>query len=251
MSQSKIQWQHKKAKAARYSARDLKNLLILPENSAESLRSRRERWSYVVCLWEYIQKLSSSRKGHSWSISHSQGECQAGLHACTSIPEVYWRKQLNWQAHLELCYKNPDILKRVLYWITLSNSTSYKEVCTHRIWKNFNNQGIKKILLSDELWLLANNYYSQELTQQSKIKSIKTKYFQIYVGVHVGNPQIRKWYKNIDLARKHVSNKLIIFWSNRKTKKTVKFHHSVEKGHVWNMPFNPFSPEYLTVTFPD
>ena len=38
-----------------------------------------------------------------------------------------------------------------------------REVCTHasykttRTWENFNNQGTKKILLSDELWLIANN----------------------------------------------------------------------------------------------
>ena len=36
------------------------------------------------------------------------------------------------------------------------------------------------------------NYYFQELIKQSKIKSIKSKYFQIYVEEHVGNPQIRK-----------------------------------------------------------
>ena len=44
-------WQDKKAKATRYSARGLKNLSILLENSAEDLGSK-------------IQpKLSSSRKG--------------------------------------------------------------------------------------------------------------------------------------------------------------------------------------------
>ena len=32
-------WQHKKAKTARYSAKDLKNLRILPENSSEGLGS--------------------------------------------------------------------------------------------------------------------------------------------------------------------------------------------------------------------
>ena len=40
--------QHKRAKAKRKSARDLKNLSILPENSAEGLRSRRE------CCWGYV-----------------------------------------------------------------------------------------------------------------------------------------------------------------------------------------------------
>ena len=41
------------AKTTRYSARDLKILRILPENSAESLGPRREHcWSYVVSGFE-------------------------------------------------------------------------------------------------------------------------------------------------------------------------------------------------------
>ena len=39
---SNIQEQHKKAKATRHSARDLKKLLALLENSAEGLRSKRD-----------------------------------------------------------------------------------------------------------------------------------------------------------------------------------------------------------------
>ena len=39
--------------------------------------------------------------------------------------------------------------------------------------------------------------------------------------------------KNIDLARKDISNKLMIFWV---TEKMAKFRYSVEKGHVWNIP---------------
>ena len=40
------------------------------------------------------------------------------------------------------------------------------EVCTHasykttRTWENFNNGGTKMILLSDEPWLISNNYKS-------------------------------------------------------------------------------------------
>ena len=55
--ESKIWWQHKKAKAARWSARDLKNLRILQGNSAEGLGSRRERcWRYVVSAFENTPK---------------------------------------------------------------------------------------------------------------------------------------------------------------------------------------------------
>ena len=47
----------KKAKAARYSIRDLKNLCILLENSAEGLGSRKEDcWSYVAYAFENTTK---------------------------------------------------------------------------------------------------------------------------------------------------------------------------------------------------
>ena len=50
MSQN-VSWQNKKP--ATLSARDLKNLHILPENSAEGLGPRRERClSYVVSVFE-------------------------------------------------------------------------------------------------------------------------------------------------------------------------------------------------------
>ena len=48
------------------------------------------------------------------------------LHAYTSIPDVYQRKRPNWQAHLELCLRNHDILERLLNQIALSNSTAGK-----------------------------------------------------------------------------------------------------------------------------
>ena len=47
----------KRPKPLRYSARDLKNLRILLENSAECLGSRRERcWRYVVSVFENTPK---------------------------------------------------------------------------------------------------------------------------------------------------------------------------------------------------
>ena len=53
-----IQWQHKKAKAKRKSARDLKNLHILSENSTDGLRSRRERcWGYISAHENTPEKL--------------------------------------------------------------------------------------------------------------------------------------------------------------------------------------------------
>ena len=49
--------QHKKANATGYSARELKNLCILPENSAVGLRSRREHyWSCIASIFENTPK---------------------------------------------------------------------------------------------------------------------------------------------------------------------------------------------------
>ena len=62
----------------------------------------------------------------SWSIEVTWLRLVLRLHANTSSPDVYWRKQPNWRAHMELCHRNPDILKRVLNWTTLSNSIAGK-----------------------------------------------------------------------------------------------------------------------------
>ena len=47
----------KNTKVERYSARDLKNLCIFPENSADCIRSRRECcWCYIVSVFENTPK---------------------------------------------------------------------------------------------------------------------------------------------------------------------------------------------------
>ena len=67
------------------------------------------------------------KEGHSWSISSHIVKANVGAtYANTSSSHVHWRKWPNWQAHLEFCHKNPDILERVLNWIELSNSTMGK-----------------------------------------------------------------------------------------------------------------------------
>ena len=77
-------------------------------------------------------------------------------------PWCILKKQSKRQDHLELCHRNPDILERVLNQIAISNSTewgvhthaSYK---TTRTWEKFNHWGKNMILLSDQLWSIANN----------------------------------------------------------------------------------------------
>ena len=54
----KAKSQHKKAKAARYSAGNLKNLPILPKNSAKGLRPSRELgWGYISVYENTPKKL--------------------------------------------------------------------------------------------------------------------------------------------------------------------------------------------------
>ena len=99
------------------------NLHISPENSEEGLGSRRE------CCWHYVSMRIHPKscrifppksccnftqwfkEGRNWSIAVTYLRLVSKLHANTSSPGVYRRKQLNWQAHLELCHKNPDILE--------------------------------------------------------------------------------------------------------------------------------------------
>ena len=67
------------------------------------------------------------KKEPNWGIAKvMQVRLVLRLYANTSSPSIYWRKQLNQQAHLELCHRNPDILERMLNRIALSNSTAGK-----------------------------------------------------------------------------------------------------------------------------
>ena len=80
----------KKAKAARYSTRDLKNLSILPENSAEGFMSRREHCgSYIVSVFENIpQNLVVQGRVQLENISHIKIGVEA-TYTKTSTPDVH------------------------------------------------------------------------------------------------------------------------------------------------------------------
>ena len=56
MSEWKMRWQHRKATAERKLAGDLKNLHVLPQNSAEGLGSRRQRCWCFVSVYENTPK---------------------------------------------------------------------------------------------------------------------------------------------------------------------------------------------------
>ena len=83
------------------------------------------------------------------------------LHANTSSPDIYWRKWLN-QCPFGTMPQEPWHAEKNAKWDCIIQ-LNCGEVCTHasykatRTWENFNNQGTKMILLSDELWLIANN----------------------------------------------------------------------------------------------
>ena len=94
------------------------------------------------------------------------------LHANTSSPDIYLRKQPNWRTHLELCHRNtgnPGKSAKLDHVIQLNCG----KVCTHadykttRTWENCNNQGTKMILLLDKLGLTANN--SKNFANGSKL----------------------------------------------------------------------------------
>ena len=70
----------KRPRQLRYSARVLKNLHILLENSAEGLRSRRERcWHYVVSVFENTPK-NVVVQGRT-QLEHSSPIVQVGVEA--------------------------------------------------------------------------------------------------------------------------------------------------------------------------
>ena len=142
--ESNIQWQHKKVNTARYSAWYLKNLCICQKIQ---LRLWVQVFKYLPKRLLHISSKSCCnftwwfKEGHSWTIVFTWLRSVLSLHATTSSPNVYWRKQLNRLAHLEICHRNPDILEKVLNWIALSNSIN-------------------------ELWLIAN--YSNSFEDGSK-----------------------------------------------------------------------------------
>ena len=132
---------NKKAKAEKKSVMDLKNLCLLLENSVEGLASRRQHcWGYISLYENICKKLLHLptkschnftwwfKEGHSWNIIVTRLWLVLSLHPNTSSPVIYWRKWPNQLAHLELRYRKPDILERMLNWIVLSSSTAGK--CT-------------------------------------------------------------------------------------------------------------------------
>ena len=117
----------KKGQSHKKISWDLKNLCILPENSAERLRPSRDCcWGYISIFENTPQKMPHLslksccnftywfKEGRNWRIAVTQLRSMLRLHANTSSPGVYWRQKPNWPAHLELCQRNPGILERVL-----------------------------------------------------------------------------------------------------------------------------------------
>ena len=101
---------------------------------------------------------------------------------------------------------------------------NYREVYTHascitsRTWENLNNWGAKMILLSDILWLIANNSKSFVNGNKSMIRNNLglCKYSEIYLILNFQKHSHDLIIKNIDLTRKDISNKIMIFKSDRK-----------------------------------
>ena len=106
----KAQKKHKKAKVTRYSARDLKNIYI-----------GRGPWVQEGVLLELhcplkvaTTLLNGSRRVAVGALVVTYLSLVLRQHGNTSGPYIYWRKQANQPAHLELCHTNPDILEMIL-----------------------------------------------------------------------------------------------------------------------------------------
>ena len=147
-------------------ARNLKNLRILPENSAEDLGTRRALLVSLIYVNAPTKLLHLPPKTcynftqwfkerHNWSITVTQLR-SVSRHANTSSPGIYRRKQTNQQAHLELCHRHPwqpgkgAKLDRVIQ-LNCGEVRTHASYKTTRTWENFNNRGTKMILLSDKL----------------------------------------------------------------------------------------------------
>ena len=166
----KVKWKHKKAKAARYSARDLKHLHVLPENPAVGRKSSRERcWIYVISVFEKTPKTWRIKEGHSWSIAiicwgymltlqSDQNEMIEPAGTFGTMPQEPWHPGKG---------AKPDCVIQ-LYFGKVRTHASYK---TTRTWENFNNRETKMILFSDELWLIANNSKSFANTSKTIIRN--------------------------------------------------------------------------------
>ena len=132
-------------RAARYSARHLKNLDIFPRKLTRGPQvQERELLELQICYWEYSQKTNFEIH---LPLSYILNE--------TTKPVV----------HLELCHRNSDTMEKVLNRVELFNSNVGKcalmqvnQVSKTTItWESFHNQGTKVSLLSDELWLIDNS----------------------------------------------------------------------------------------------
>ena len=98
------------------------------------------RWLHVqeTALWElhsiFLENIPKNLlvqwRVQLENISHIKISVKA-RHTKTSTPDVYWRKQPNWQSHLELCHRKPDFLESMLNWIALFNSTVGRCAPTH------------------------------------------------------------------------------------------------------------------------
>ena len=117
----------KRPKPLSYSARDLKNLCILLENSAEGFGSRRERcWYYVVFVFKNTPK-NLVVQGRT-QLEHSSHIVKVGVEAtCLHFsPWSILRETTEPAGPFGTMPQEPWILERVPNRITLSNSTAGK-----------------------------------------------------------------------------------------------------------------------------
>ena len=173
--ETKISWQCKKAKAKRKSARHIKNLHILPGNSAEDLGSRREHWWGYISMYENTPKkllrlppkvfvttlLSGSRKGTigSWQ-SHSLSWCQGYILTLQALVYIEGKDQTGrsiWNYAIGTLTSWKRAERDCVIQLNCREVCTYVSYKTTRTWENFIKQGTEMILqlrlaYGDELW---------------------------------------------------------------------------------------------------
>ena len=179
----------KRPRQLRYSARVLKNLRILLENSAEGLGYRRECcWRYVLSVFENTPK-NVVVQGRT-QLEHSSHIVQVGVEAtCLHFNPWHILKETTKLAGpfgimpQESWHPGKGAKPDCVIQLNCGEVHTHASYETTRTWENFNNWRTKMILLSDELWVIANNSKSFANGSKSIIRNNLglCKHFEIYL----------------------------------------------------------------------
>ena len=147
------------------------------ENSAEGLGSKREHyWSYAVSVFEntYKKLVVQGRV----QLEHSNHIVKVNVEAtCLHFnPSCRLKETTKWAGPFGTMPQEPrhfgkDAKPGCAIQHNFGKVHTDASHQNNRTWENFNNQGTKMILLSDELWLIAKNLKSFANESKSIIRN--------------------------------------------------------------------------------